>query len=526
MKTKNIFLTAALVAASFTTYAQVGIGTTMPTTGTALHIDGAKDNTTATPTATEAANDLVFLSNGKVGIGTTTPSDNFEVETYSSIPNQLSIKNLSGLSYAALSARNDIGNITMLAHGTNRTGAARWGKTTMAGYFELLTGKTGAIDPLGTIIGNVNNIPLHFGTNNSIKMSIISNGNVGIGNETPATKLDVNGYVKLASTDTSGDATPAAGMVRYNNSSLQYHNGTIWNTVGKEEWVNGTTRKQLATLSDGVTARASTTNVFIEDTGNVGIGVAGASEKLTVKGKVKIDDSNILLSNDTGRFAVDGLRFAPALSSNTNAVVTLMPGGTNIVSNIRLYNGSDAANVGSLNLTTNGSTGNLFSATFGTGTAVKTFAISNLSTSIITGNNGATANILNIQTAENAATNAGDYYAGISFGSAVGANAAGSQPSTAFIKAMDFRAGLTSYSDGGLAFGTLNATDAAPTVKMVIDDNGKVGIGTTAPTTKLEVAGSIKVGNDGDTATNGTIRYNSTTNKFQGYANGAWVDLH
>ena len=28
------------------------------------------------------------------------------------------------------------------------------------------------------------------------------------------------------------------------------------------------------------------------------------------------------------------------------------------------------------------------------------------------------------------------------------------------------------------------------------------------------------------TAANGDVIYNSTTNKFQGYANGSWVDLH
>ena len=31
---------------------------------------------------------------------------------------------------------------------------------------------------------------------------------------------------------------------------------------------------------------------------------------------------------------------------------------------------------------------------------------------------------------------------------------------------------------------------------------------------------------DALTAANGMVIYNSTTNKFQGRANGAWVDLH
>ena len=42
----------------------------------------------------------------------------------------------------------------------------------------------------------------------------------------------------------------------------------------------------------------------------------------------------------------------------------------------------------------------------------------------------------------------------------------------------------------------------------------------------LRLAAFTTTARNGLTATNGDTIYNSTTNKFQGYANGAWVDLH
>ena len=68
--------------------------------------------------------------------------------------------------------------------------------------------------------------------------------------------------------------------------------------------------------------------------------------------------------------------------------------------------------------------------------------------------------------------------------------------------------------------------------------SGKLGIGIDEPVEKLHVVGNAKmsgfvqfgsmttVERDALTAENGMVIYNSTTNKFQGYANSIWVDLH
>ena len=76
-------------------------------------------------------------------------------------------------------------------------------------------------------------------------------------------------------------------------------------------------------------------------------------------------------------------------------------------------------------------------------------------------------------------------------------------------------------------------------VTMVFDASGRLGVNKTNPTSNLDVTGTAAVSSTMQlgamsTATrdalvgtaNGMVIYNTTTNKFQGYAAGAWVDLH
>ena len=88
-------------------------------------------------------------------------------------------------------------------------------------------------------------------------------------------------------------------------------------------------------------------------------------------------------------------------------------------------------------------------------------------------------------------------------------------------------------SDGvlptSLIFHSRSLTDTDVVERMRITEDGKVGIGTTSAASKLDVDGYIKVGSSDGTVTsaaNGMIRYNNLTHKFQGYANGSWVNLH
>lgn len=61
--------------------------------------------------------------------------------------------------------------------------------------------------------------------------------------------------------------------------------------------------------------------------------------------------------------------------------------------------------------------------------------------------------------------------------------------------------------------------------RMTITGEGDVGIGTSSPSSKLDVNGKIEIGDDAGSASAGSIRFNSNTNDFEGYNGTDWVSL-
>ncbi|WP_048509332.1 hypothetical protein [Chryseobacterium sp. FH2] len=77
---KNKFMIASYLLVSGILFSQVGINNQKPQG--IFHVDGAKDNpATVAPNATQQLNDFVVDASGKVGIGTTTPSQKLEINT-------------------------------------------------------------------------------------------------------------------------------------------------------------------------------------------------------------------------------------------------------------------------------------------------------------------------------------------------------------------------------------------------------------------------------------------------------------
>lgn len=275
-------------------------------------------------------------------------------------------------------------------------------------------------------------------TANTTIASFRGNGNVGIGTIAPTQKLEVVG-----NTATSGDFTfLGAG-----------NHGLLDSTAGAYYISKNSTLLQVGAagvFTSGIELFPGSGNsVRILNNGKVGIGTTAPLEKLHVAGgSVRVnsgDDGILYLGNNTRNAAVttnsSGLQFHHFSASPTD-IMTLTSGGkvgigtTNPQSHLHIDNSLDGT----------------------------VDAVSNLSLLV--------------------------RYNTIGAGKGPGIGFSSDNTPTVGAKIVHIR--TSSNSMGDLAFYTKSTTGASLTEKMRIKDGGNVGIGTTAPTERLEVLGNIK----------------------------------
>ena len=168
---------------------------------------------------------MTILRNGNVGIGTEAPESALHVEG----------SNTGGLGLR-LSRDGSTVDFDIYAHNAN------------AG------------------VGTVSNHPLRFFTNNSFRMEIGDNGNIGIGVPQADQKLEVDGAVQVGST-----TTPTEGTIQYNSATDDFegYDGTMW----KSMTAAGTSSPWSNNLQD-----------LYFDTGNVAVGTNTPESALHVEG--------------------------------------------------------------------------------------------------------------------------------------------------------------------------------------------------------------------------------------------------
>ena len=270
-------------------------------------------------------------------------------------------------------------------------------------------------------------------------MSILGNGNVGIGTTSPSQKLDVVGHIEANTTNANFRAIDGGIITKLQSASV---GGVVGGVVGTESANN------LAIVT------SNQTRMFINASGEVGIGETSVDARLHVTSLASAGISNVKLESTGASKWAFGI---PASQT---------------------YFALDDTND---NLTTPKLVVLKTSGNVGIGT---TSPVAKLDVSTTSGNawmnliNGSETNF-RLTTYNNGTNNGSNAYAfkhGLYYSTTE-------------------NAAVTFYRGGSSTGGFLTFTTNAGNERMRIDTNGNVGIGTTNPAYKLTVNGDVDINN-------------------------------
>ena len=228
-------------------------GTVIASAISVANIIATNQTITGTLTATTATIGSIITNSGNVGIGTGSPSSTLTIYTPSS---------------TTFNIQSSSANTKIYSHVDTRT------------YFQSL----------GDIIfAGIDSDQLRH-------LCLRTNGNVGIGTTTPGYRLDVDGDISLRGTQSAPDFIYANGAG--DNSCVNIRAGSssdVWSQIQVQGHWNGSsnTAGNVSFYTRGVQ------RMRITDAGDVGIGTASPSHKLSIDSGSKTNGS-VYLTNTAG----------------------------------------------------------------------------------------------------------------------------------------------------------------------------------------------------------------------------------
>jgi hypothetical protein len=430
-------------------------------------------NTVATPQkfGTLSYQDLPFVTNnvekmriladGKIGIGKIAPTEILDVVGNVRFSGALMPNNLPGAA----------GQFLMSAGAST---VPTWGDAWKPGGNNITSGSTA--------IGTTNFADLTLMTNNTTKVTVKSDGKVGIANAAPAEMLDVTGNVRL-----SGALMPAgsAGLAGYFLTSAGTNAAPTWTDPATLAWkpggntFTGINNFGTASYHDLPIITANIEKMRVKADGKVGIGTATPAELLDVAGNVNV-------------------------TGNVNFTGALMPGGSSGTSGFFLT----SAGASTAPTWTDPATlawkpgGNTFTGVTNFGT------LSYHDLPFITAN-AEKMRILadgKVGIGKTAPTEILDVVGNVRFSGAIMPNnlpgAAGQFLTSAGAGASPiwsdaWKPGGNNITSGSTAIGTTNYADLLlmtnNTTKVTVKADGKVGIANAAPAEMLDVTGNVRM---------------------------------